>query len=72
VVGQSSPKRRSDMLFSDVDIYVRKRVLFDHSDDDVVRILRNCLPAMSLNGRLHGIQNCAIPLTTNSIYGNEP
>ena len=57
---------------SDVDIYVLKRVLFDHSDDDVVRILRNCLPAMSLNGRLHGIQNCTIPLTTNSIYGNEP
>ncbi len=44
---------------SGADIYVLKRVLFDHSDDDVVRILRNCLPAMSLNGRLVIIEGLA-------------
>lgn len=37
---------------SDGDTYVLKRVLDDWSDDEVLRILRNCRAAMQENGRL--------------------
>lgn len=41
------------------DVYILKRVLFDHSDDEVVRILRNCRASMNPDGRLAIIEGLA-------------
>lgn len=48
------------------DIYVLKRVLFDHTADEVKRIFRNCAGAMGPRSRLLIIEGLAGPLNEPS------
>jgi len=44
---------------TDIDLYIFKRVLFDHSNEEVIKILRNCRAAMKPNSRIVIIEGLA-------------
>ncbi len=43
----------------DIDLYIFKRVLFDHSNEEVVKILRNCRTVMKPSARIVIIEGLA-------------
>lgn len=67
--GQGGPLPRCELIEGDYfdevppggDVYMLKRVLFDHSDDEVLRILGNCRSAMADDGRLLIIEGLVAP-----------
>ena len=58
--GQGGPLPRCELIEGDffeavpagADLYVLKRVLFDHKDEEVVKLLSNCRAAMKPKGRI--------------------
>ena len=73
--GQGGPLPRCELIEGDyfeavptgADLYIFKRVLFDHSDDEVVKILCNCRAAMSPGGRIVIIEGLAGALNEPSL-----
>jgi len=65
--GRGGPLPRCELIEGDyfkevpgnADLYIFKRVLFDHSDEEVVEILRNCRTVMKPDGRLVIIEGLA-------------
>ena len=65
--GQGGPLPRCELIEGDyfqtvptgIDVYIFKRVLFDHSNDEVIKILRNCRAAMTLSSRIVIIEGLA-------------
>lgn len=65
--GQGGPLPRCELIEGDyfdavpegADLYIFKRVLFDHSNDEVVKILSNCRAAMPPGARIAIIEGLA-------------
>ena len=73
--GQGGPLPRCELIEGDyfesvpagVDLYIFKRVLFDHSDDEVIKILGNCRAAMRPSSRVLIIEGLAGPMNEPSL-----
>ena len=73
--GKGGPLPRCELIEGDYfqsvppggDVYVLKRVLFDHNDDEVLRILGNCRTAMAEGGRLLIIEGLVAPTNQPSL-----
>lgn len=73
--GQGGPLPRCELIEGDyfkevptgVDLYIFKRVLFDHSNDEVVKILRKCRAAMRSSDRIVIIEGLAGTLNEPSL-----
>ena len=73
--GQGGPLPRCELIEGDyfksvpagVDLYIFKRVLFDHSDNEVIKILGNCRAAMRPRSRVLIIEGLAGPMNEPSL-----
>jgi O-methyltransferase/methyltransferase family protein len=73
--GEGGPLPHCELVVGDyfnavppgADLYVFKRVLFDHNSEEVIRILRNCRAVMKLDSRIVVIEGLAGALNEPSL-----